>query len=152
MKHSGHLRAGLALERFSEAATSWAGSTVAFVLAVGVVVIWLITGPLFHFSDTWQLVINTGTTILTFLMVFLIQRSQNKHALAISLKLNELIASTQGASNRLIDVESLSEHELEVLHRHFHTLVKMALKDTDLTKARSIEEAGARHELKIRRG
>ena len=80
--------------------------------AVGVVIVWALLGPVFHFSDTWQLVINTGTTIVTFLMVFLIQRSQNKDSLAIHLKLNEIVAVLQGASNRLINVEDLTEQEV----------------------------------------
>src|SRR5215212_7417578 len=93
------------LEKFSYQATRATGTSVAFMLAAGVILVWLITGPLFNFSDTWQLVINTGTTIITFLMVFLIQRAQNKDALAIHLKLNEIVAAMEGASNRLIDVE-----------------------------------------------
>ncbi len=133
------------LERFSRFATEAAGSTQAFILAVGIIVVWGFTGPLFHFSDTWQLVINTGTTIVTFLMVFLIQRAQNKDARAVSLKLNEIVAAIEGASNRLIDVESLSEKELEVLHLHYTTLVAMSKGDETLTKSHSIEEAEARH-------
>ncbi|MCM3900667.1 MAG: low affinity iron permease family protein [Pyrinomonadaceae bacterium] len=82
------------------------------MIALSVIIVWGFTGPLFNFSDTWQLVINTGTTIITFLMVFLIQRPQNKDALAIHLKLNEIVAALQGASNRLIDVESLTEEEI----------------------------------------
>ena len=109
------------LERFSSAVTRWTGSTQAFILATAIVLVWGLTGPLFGFSDTWQLVINTGTTIVTFLMVFLIQRSQNKDSLATQLKLNELVAAIKGASNRLIDVEDLSEDELRVLHRHYAT-------------------------------
>src|SRR3954464_14906488 len=105
-------RLGRVLERSSRLATLWTGSSWAFATAVLVIVTWLATGPLFHYSDTWQLVINTGTTIVTFLMVFLIQRAQNKDALAIQLKLNELVAAMEGASNRLIDVEDLSEAEL----------------------------------------
>ena len=97
----------------------WTGSTIAFVLACLVVVVWVATGPLFDFSNTWQLVINTGTTIVTFLMVFLIQRAQNKDSLAIQLKLNELVAAMAGASNRLIDCEDLTEEELRTLHRHY---------------------------------
>src|SRR4029079_11391380 len=97
------------LERFSRRATEATGTSTAFILALLVIIIWLISGPLFGFSDTWQLVINTGTTIVTFLMVFLIQRSQNKDALAIHLKLNEIVAALEGASNRLIDVEDLTE-------------------------------------------
>jgi low affinity Fe/Cu permease len=96
------------LERFSHVVTQATGTSTAFLLALTVILVWIITGPLFHFSDTWQLVINTGTTIVTFLMVFLIQRSQNKDALAIHLKLNEIVAALEGASNRLIDVEDLT--------------------------------------------
>ena len=103
------------LEKFSYQATRATGTSVAFVLAVLVIVVWGITGPIFHYSDTWQLVINTGTTIVTFLMVFLIQRAQNKDALAIHLKLNEIVAAMEGASNRLIDVEDLSEPEIDAL-------------------------------------
>ena len=103
------------LEKFSHQATRATGTSIAFVLAVTVIVVWGITGPLFGFSDTWQLVINTGTTIVTFLMVFLIQRAQNKDAVAIHLKLNEIVAAMEGASNRLIDVEDLSEAEIEAL-------------------------------------
>src|SRR6476646_196222 len=102
-------------ERFSEAVTRRTGSSAAFGLALGIVVAWACLGPVFHFSDTWQLVINTGTTIVTFLMVFLIQRSQNKEALAIHLKLNEIVAALEGASSRLINVEDLSEEEIKTL-------------------------------------
>ena len=109
---------------------------------------WLISGPLFGFSNTWQLVINTGTTIVTFLMVFLIQRSQNKDALAVQLKLNELVAAMKGASNRLIDVEDLSEHELAVLHAHYRKLAKMAKREADLASSHSVEEAEQRHARK----
>ena len=138
------------LERSSTAVARWTGRTSAFVLAVAVVAVWAATGPLFGYSDTWQLVINTSTTIVTFLMVFLIQRSQNKDSMAIQLKLNELVAALKGASNRLIDIEELSEEELNVLHRHYARLVTMAKKDSDLTKSHSVEEAEARHEMKRR--
>ena len=107
---------GLFFERISTAVTRWTGSTPAFALAVLTILVWGVTGPFFGYSDTWQLVINTGTTIVTFLMVFLIQRSQNKDSHAVQLKLNELVAAVDGASNRLIDVEDLSEHEVELLH------------------------------------
>ena len=103
-----HLHVHLA-EQFSGAITRWTGSTIAFVLACLIIVVWAVTGPLFDYSNTWQLVINTGTTIVTFLMVFLIQRSQNKDSLAIQLKLNELVAAMAGASNRLIDCEDMNE-------------------------------------------
>jgi low affinity Fe/Cu permease len=138
------------LEHFSTSVSNWTGSTSAFALAVLVIVVWGAMGPLFGFSDTWQLVINTGTTIVTFLMVFLIQRAQNKDAIAIQLKLNELVAAMDGASNRLIDVEDLSEEELSVLHQHYAKLVLMARKDTRLTVSHSIEEAEVRHARKRR--
>jgi low affinity Fe/Cu permease len=93
-------------------------------------------------------VINTSTTIVTFLMVFLIQRSQNKDALAVQLKLNELVAAMKGASNRLIDVEDLSEHELEVLHAHYRTLANMAKREADVACSHSVEEAESRHARK----
>lgn len=136
------------LERFSLKATKATGTSAAFILALLVIVVWLATGPLFHYSDTWQLVINTGTTIITFLMVFLIQRTQNKDALAIHLKLNEIVAALEGASNNLIDVEDLTEAEIETLHKHYQKLVQMAKKDIKLTQSHSIEEAEARHEIK----
>ena len=136
---------GLALEGFSLAATEWAGSSWAFAAACLLIVAWLVTGPIFHFSDTWQLVINTGTTIVTFLMVFLIQRAQNKESKAVQLKLNELVASIQGSSNRLIDVESLSEREIQMLHGHYEALARLAAKESDLLKSHSVEEAQTRH-------
>jgi low affinity Fe/Cu permease len=115
---------------------------------VAVVVIWAVTGPVFDYSDTWQLVINTGTTVVTFMMVFLIQRSQNKESLAIQLKLNEIVAAIQGASNRLINVEDLSEEEIELLHEHYRALANFAKKDYKLTESHSIEEAEERHQTK----
>ena len=117
---------GRFLERFSSVVSKWTGSSSAFAIALLVVVVWALTGPIFGYSDTWQLVINTGTTIVTFLMVFLIQRAQNKDAMAIQLKLNELVAAMEGASNRLIDVEDLTEEELEALHKYYSRLVAMA--------------------------
>ena len=139
---------GQLLERFSRKATEATGTSTAFILALLVIIVWIVTGPLFNFSDTWQLVINTGTTIVTFLMVFLIQRSQNKDALAIHLKLNEIVAALEGASNRLIDVEDLTEEEIKTLHKHYQRLVEMAKEDIKLTQSHSIEEADARHKVK----
>jgi len=139
------------MERFSAAFTQWTGSSSAFVLAFAAIVVWLVTGPVFGFSDTWQLVINTATTIVTFLMVFLIQRAQNKNARAVELKLNELIAAVEGASNRLIDADQMSEEELRVLHDHFRELVRIAKLEGKITHSHSIEEARARHEGKQRR-
>ncbi len=139
---------GQMLERFSLNATQATGTSTAFLLASAVILVWIFTGPFFHFSDTWQLVINTGTTIITFLMVFLIQRTQNKDALAIHLKLNEIVAALEGASNRLIDVEDLTEAEIKTLHTHYQSLVAMAKEDLELTMSHSVEEAKARHEIK----
>jgi low affinity Fe/Cu permease len=135
-------------ERLSEQVTKWTGSTLAFAAATGIIVIWAFLGPVFEYSNTWQLVINTGTTIVTFLMVFLIQRSQNKDALAIHLKLNELVAAMQGASNRLIDVETLSEEELRTLRCHYAELSLLARKEADVSRSHSVEEARTRHAAK----
>jgi len=140
---------GEAFERLSEQATRWAGSTAAFMAGVGIVTGWLLLGPVFQYSDTWQLVINTGTTIVTFLMVFLIQRSQNKDALVMHLKLNELVAAMRGASNRLIDVEALSEEELRTLERYYGELADLARRETDLARSHSVEEARNRHSAKL---
>jgi low affinity Fe/Cu permease len=148
-----HPRRGLGrgLERIAVRASRWSGSSGAFTIAAGIVVFWLASGPIFGFSDTWQLVINTGTTIITFLMVFLIQRSQNKDAMAMQLKLNEIVAAVEGASNRLIDVEDLSEEELQVLHRHFRALVEKARSEASLTRSHSVEDAEQRHRHKQQR-
>ncbi len=137
-------RKGGWLEHSARVVTAWTGSSLAFGSAVGVIVVWALLGPLFGFSDTWQLVVNTGTTIVTFLMVFLIQRAQNKDSQAIHLKLNEIVAVLQGASNRLINVEDLTEHEVLTLHRHYQTLVELAKRDTTLTASHSVEEAETR--------
>jgi low affinity Fe/Cu permease len=142
---------GLWLERSAAAVTRWTGSTSAFSLACAIILVWVLTGPIFNFDNTWQLVINTGTTIVTFLMVFLIQRTQNKDSLAIHLKLNEIVAAVEGASNRLIDVESLTEHELDILHTHYARLAQMSKQDANLTKSHSIDEAEARHKRKLRK-
>ena len=139
------------LERLSYHATRATGTSAAFVIATGVIIIWAITGPIFSFSDTWQLVINTGTTIVTFLMVFLIQRAQNKDALAIHLKLNEIVASIEGASNRLIDVEDLTEPEIEALRKYYKRLIDLARTDDVLTSTHSIEEAATRHGTKYKK-
>jgi len=141
-------RLGLRLENLSRAVTAWTGSSWAFAIAAAVIVVWLVTGPMFHFSDTWQLVINTGTTIVTFLMVFLIQRAQNKDSLAIQLKLNEIVAAIPGASNRLIDVEDLSESDLLRLHEFYSRLAAMAKLEADLRSSHSVEEAELRHRRK----
>ncbi|HET9066451.1 MAG TPA: low affinity iron permease family protein [Gemmatimonadales bacterium] len=102
------------------------GRPVTFVLAVLVVAVWAVTGPLFHWSDTWQLVINTGTTVVTFLMVFLIQNTQNRDAEAVQVKLDELIRATKGAHNRLLDLEELEQEDLEAIHRDYEALARQA--------------------------
>jgi len=141
---------GSALERFSEGVTRRTGSSPAFGAAVGVIVVWAALGPVFGFSDTWQLVINTGTTIVTFLMVFLIQRTQNKDALAIHIKLNELVAAVKGASNRVVDIEALSEGDLQTLECHYEELARLAREDADPTQSHSVEDARSRHTAKRR--
>ena len=137
-------------EAFARKASLWTGRPWAFGIAAAIVAAWLVTGPIFRFSDTWQLVINTATTVVTFLMVFLIQHAQNKDTKAMELKLNELVAAMEGASNRLIDVEELSEEELETLQKHFRRLVAMAKKDQKLTTSHSVEEAEERHARKTK--
>ena len=139
------------LERFSHQATKATGTSLAFVIALTVIIVWALTGPIFGFSDTWQLVINTGTTIVTFLMVFLIQRTQNKDALALHLKLNEIVAAIEGASNRLIDVEDLTEPEIEALRNYYRKLIDLAREDDNLTTTHSIEEAATRHGTKYKK-
>ena len=136
-------------ERFARAVTRFAGSTAAACLAMLTIVVWGALGPLFQYNDRWQLVINTGTTIVTFLMVFLIQRSQNKDALAIHLKLNEIVAALEGASSRLVNVEDLSEDELTVLHHYYQRIAELAKQDSSLKESHSIEEAAQRHETRM---
>jgi low affinity Fe/Cu permease len=138
------------LSRFASWISEKTGSTPAFLIAFAVVIVWACLGPIFKFSDTWQLVINTGTTIVTFLMVFLIQRAQNKDALAVQLKLNELVAAIEGASNRLISVEDLSDEDLDVLHTHYRELATMATRESTITESHSVEEAKERHARKKR--
>ena len=138
------------VDRVAAGVTHWAGSSWGFGVAAGTVLVWAITGPLFRWSDTWQLVINTGTTIVTFLMVFLVQRTQNRDGLAIQLKLNELVAALRGASNHLIDVEDLTEAELKILHMHYRRLADMAKDEQDVTASHSVDEAEHRHREKGR--
>lgn len=132
-------------ERFAAKVTRATGRPAAFLLALLVIFIWVITGPVFHFSDTWQLVINTGTTIITFLMVFVIQHAQNKDSVALQLKLNELIAASAKASNRLVDIEDLSAEELETLKQFYIKLAELAKQEKNIHRTHSIDEAQARH-------
>ena len=133
---------------FAARATSAAGSTTAFIGAFLIVLVWMATGPFFHYSETWQLVINTGTTIITFLMVFLIQKSQNKDSLAIQLKLNELVAAHEFASNRLVNVENMTEEELRVIQKYYAKLSEFSKKDESLQQSHSIDEAEDKFNLK----
>ncbi|TDE14494.1 low affinity iron permease family protein [Dyadobacter psychrotolerans] len=128
--------------------TAFTGSSAAFGLAAFTILVWAITGPIFHYSDTWQLVINTGTTIITFLMVFLIQKAQNKDSKAIQLKLNELIAASRTASNRMVDIEDLTESELDQLHQFYQKLSDVAERDQDIHNSHSIDAAEQLQETK----
>jgi len=138
-------------ERFAVSVTKATGSTAAFILAFIVVLVWAGAGPFFHYSENWQLVINTGTTIITFLMVFLIQKAQNKDSLAIQLKLNELVAAHEFASNRLVNVENLSEDEMKVIQKYYSRLVELTKKDESLQQSHSIDEAENLKEIKKER-
>ena len=117
--------------RFTRAIARFCGRPIVFVLAVGTILAWIVTGPLFGFSDTWQLVINTATTIITFLMVFLIQSSQNRDTEAIQVKLDELIRATQGAHNALLDLEELGEEELDLFRNRYLALARAAGNDVN---------------------
>ena len=135
-------------ERFSSAVSHWAGSTSAFAIALGVIVVWAVTGPIFGFSDTWQLVINTGTTIVTFLMVFLIQRAQNKDAMAHPAQAQRARRGDGGREQPADPVEDLSEEELTILHKHYATLATMSKKEARIAESHSVEEARQRHSQK----
>ncbi len=137
--------------RFSGVVTKATGKPGAFIIACAIIIIWGVTGPIFKFSDTWQLVINTGTTIITFLMVFVIQHSQNKDTVAIQLKLNELIAANQDASNRLIAIEDLTDEELEVIKKFYIHLSNSAKKEINVFATHSIDEAKRNTVNKIQR-
>ena len=137
-------------DAFANWASNFTGSSWAFIGAALIVVIWAATGPIFDFSETWQLVINTGTTIITFLMVFLIQKAQNKDSKAIQIKLNELIAANEKASNRIVDIEDLTEKELDKLHRYYEKLSDLSEEDEDLHTSHSIDAAEDNQELKMR--
>lgn len=141
--------------RFFNKIATWvtrkAGRPVVSISAFLIIILWAVSGPLFNFSDTWQLVINTGTTIVTFLMVFIIQQSQNKDTAAIHMKLNELIASNEKASNRLVDIEDLTEEEIHVLKTFYIELADKAEKEMDLHSSHSLDEAEDNHNMKISR-
>jgi low affinity Fe/Cu permease len=137
-------------ERFARKASALAGKPIAFFTALAIVLVWLLTGPIFGFSDTWQLIINTGTTIITFLMVFLIQNTQNRDSEAIQVKLDELIRSIDGAHLALLDLEDLDDKDLERICREYRELAKQARKDLRAGKSDTdVREVGAAHRKEL---
>jgi len=136
-------------ERISNAITTYSGSSPVFIAAFGFILLWAVTGPVFHYSNTWLLIVNTVTSIITFLMVFLIQKSQNKESIAVQLKLNELIAASTHASNRLLNIQDLSESELNTLYEHYKKLVDLTQQAQSNTQSHSIEDAIVLIEEKI---
>jgi low affinity Fe/Cu permease len=130
-------------ERLAHKTTNYVGTSWAFTVALATTVLWLAAGWFFHYSDTWQLVMNTISSIVTFLMVFLLQRSQNKDSLAMQLKLNELLGAIRGASNRLIDVEDLPEEQVRALHERYRRLSERLRTSDNTAGTASIEEAAA---------
>jgi len=135
-------------EKFASHVSKAAGSTTAFLSAFLIVIVWAVCGPIFNYSETWQLVINTGTTIITFLMVFLIQKAQNKDSLANQFKLNELVASNKYSSNSLVDIESMTEEEMIIIQKYYHRLSELAKKEVSIKTSHSIDEAHDQHERK----
>lgn len=135
-------------ESFASSATKASGSPIAFAIAFAIVFIWAVSGPVFHYSETWQAIISTSTTIITFLMVFLIQKSQNKDSLAIQLKLNELVAANEFASNRLLNVEKMTEDELKVIHKYYTKLSEFTKNEETMTQSHSIDEKNELHDIK----
>jgi low affinity Fe/Cu permease len=135
-------------DAFSSAVTRGAGRPITTLMAFLLVLTWGLSGPAFGFSQTWQLIINTTTTIITFLMVFIIQQSQNRDSVAVQLKLNELIACHKKASNRLVDIEDLSAEELEMLRKFYVKLSRLAEDEAEIHSSHSIDEAQRIHEAK----
>ena len=142
-------RFALFFDQMATKVTKASGKPAAFILACLLIIVWALTGPIFHYSDTWQLVINTGTTIITFLMVFIIQQTQNKDTIALQIKLNELIASSDVASNRLVSAEDLTTEELEVLKKFYSRLSELAKKEKDIHTSHSLDEAQINHLKKM---
>lgn len=135
-------------ETFALSVTKATGTTVAFIMALSIILLWAGLGPLFHFSQNWETIIGIGTNIITFLMVFLIQKAQNKDSLAIQLKLNELVASYEFASNRLLNVENMSEDELKVIHKYYSKLSDFTKKEDTMQQSHSIDEKHEQHDFK----
>ena len=148
MKNKSEQSKKYSFETFASLVTRATGSTPAFIIAFFMILIWGIAGPLFHYSKTWQMVISTGPTIITFLMVFLIQKFQNKDSLAIQLKLNELVAAHEFASNRLLNVENMTEDELKVIHKYYSKLSDFTKKDETMQQSHSIDETNELHDFK----
>jgi low affinity Fe/Cu permease len=128
-------------EKISNTITVYSGSSAVFMTAVGLILLWGIAGPICNYSNTWLLIANTVTSVVTFLMVFLIQKAQNKEAIAVQLKLNELIAASTHASNRLLNIQDLSEGELQTLYEHYRKLVELTQQAESNTQSHSIEDA-----------
>jgi low affinity Fe/Cu permease len=135
-------------DSFARKTSMWCGKPVVFLAAVLIVVVWAITGPLFGFSDTWQLVINTGTTIVTFLMVFLIQNTQNRDSLAVQVKLADLIIAVEGAHNKLANAEELSEEDLEKLHEQYRKQASVAAEELESRRDRQKSKPAGRKKAK----
>ena len=135
-------------EKLSSIVTKATGSNASITIALSMVFLWLLWGPFEHYSERWQMFIHTSTTIITFLMVFLIQKSQNKDSLAIQLKLNELVAAHELASNRLVDIENMTEEELKIIQKYYSKLGEFAKNEDNLQQSHSIDEAEANHNLK----
>jgi low affinity Fe/Cu permease len=143
MKSSTEIKTTGFFEHFATSVSKATGSTPAFVIAFIIVIAWAVSGPVFNYSENWQLVINTGTTIITFLMVFLIQKAQNKDSLAIQLKLNELVAAHKFASNRLVNVENMSEEDMKVIQKYYSQLSELTKKEGSPLQTHSIDEPPA---------
>lgn len=139
MKNNNNSKISTLFDRFAGKAARITGSSTAFIIAFALIVGWAVSGPFFHFSNAWQLAINTGTTITTFLMVFIIQEAQNKDTLAVQLKLDELIAATKGASNRVLNIEDMTEEELKVMKK-FYERINQAIESEESGAAHSIDE------------
>lgn len=135
-------------ENFSAHVTRATGSNAGFIIAFALVIIWAATGPAFHFSDTWKWIISIGTSMITFLMVFLLQKSQNKDSLAIQLKLNELLAAHELASNRLVNVEGMTESEMKTIQKYYSKLSEFAMKENKMQQSHSIDGSHELHHLK----
>lgn len=142
-KRGNALSAGFS--HFAQKVASWSGHPLAFLLAVATILVWIVTGPMFNYSDTWQLIINTGTTIVTFLMVFLIQNTQNRDMLAVQLKLSELVLAMKGAENKFAAIEDLTDEELEELHNECRTRAEETLTHIETRRKATDDKPAGKH-------